>query len=283
MAWKVGILGTGSSANAYVVHDEGRSLMIDNGFSLRETLSRMRRLGLSPTDLGAILLTHDHHDHTRGVFSLMKQFSLPVYAPRGMSLLSANAPEEVPLRPIPLFEEISLDAFSIFGFNTFHDTPSISAGFSIKSRHGVVTLITDTGEVDDTMLHLARSSNVLVLEANYSPEMLWSGPYPPFLKERVNHYHLSNVQAGRFLAKLARTSNRLQEIVLVHLSDKNNSPQTVLREVVAELSGGPWSGIQAHIVGAQTEVRVPSGRLRLWILPKKAGWIYASEAARVQA
>ncbi len=275
MSFKLGILGTGSSANSYVLQEFDRSVMIDNGFSLKETLRRMNGIHQDPRLLRAILMTHDHQDHTRGVCALSRKFSLPVFIPRGMGFESSQAPEKEALKEMSLFQETRIAGFQIFGFNTLHDV-KVSAGYSIKGKSATVTIITDTGNWDDTMIELARHSDVLVLESNFSGDMLWAGSYPIFLKQRVAQYHLSNLEAGRFLAKLSRFPNRIKEIVLVHLSSNNNTPERVLAEVTAVLQQSPWASIPALVV-QNASPKTPSGRTRLWVLPKNASWCYTQD------
>lgn len=276
MSSNLGILGTGSTANSYVFQEFDRSLMIDNGFAVKEALRRMQNLQQDPKSLRAILLTHDHQDHTRGVSALSQKFALPVFMPRGMGFHSARAPEKDALREVSLFRETRIAGFSVFGFNTLHDVV-VSAGYSVRGQGLTFTLITDTGNCDDTMLELARHSDVLIIEANYSSDLLWGGTYPVFLKERVAQYHLSNNHAGLFLAKISRMPNKIREIVLVHLSSNNNTPERALTEVTSALKGSPWEKIPSHIV-SKAGPKTSSGQIRLWVLPKNESWSYVTAA-----
>jgi len=119
MGWFLGILGTGSNANSYVIQDEQGVIMIDNGFSLSETQRRLKNFNLIPESVRAILLTHDHEDHTRGIASFQDKYHVPIYAPKGMQLLSSKqAPQTV--YSLGLYKTFELVGFSIFGFSTFH-------------------------------------------------------------------------------------------------------------------------------------------------------------------
>ena len=200
--------------------------MVDNGFSLRESLARMTRVGIDPATLDGLFLTHTHGDHLKGVGPLCRRYSVPLFTAPGLRLPESAG--EIPLRYyLRPGTEHPFSWLTCRPFVTSHDAEN-SVGFSFSIAGSRVTIITDTGELSDEMAALASESRLLFLEANYDDELLASGPYPPFLRARIASElgHLSNLQAGEFLSRL-KTTGSPEQIYLTHLSKNNNSPECV--------------------------------------------------------
>ncbi len=220
------VLGSGSDANAYCIADNRHALLIDNGFSCRELISRLDAADIDPKSLLAVLVTHDHHDHIRGVKTLSRKLGIPV-------CLSQVLAEKDPwdrMFPDPVIcvpgKPLHFGPFCVTPFSTFHDSEG-SLGYSAVWGEKRLTIITDTGRTDEVMAETARQSDVLFLEANYCPDMLENGSYPEFLKRRISSAsgHLSNHDACTFLKHLDRKTRR---VYLCHLSASNNTPGRVL-------------------------------------------------------
>lgn len=232
------ILGSGSKANAYIFEADGNSFLIDNGFSALECLRRMRDLEFSPENVRFILLTHVHSDHIRGVTRLSRKLSCPVYIHRDLN----PAPHiKVPFyktgRLIP-GEKINLDGVEIIPFSVHHDAPN-PLGYTFRTGGSSYTLITDTGRLDETMFRYAFHSDILLLESNYSPDMLDNGPYPELLRQRIRgeQGHLSNQDAGQFTDALLRKKAAIKRIYYCHLSENNNTPETAEQEITRHFDG----------------------------------------------
>ncbi len=272
MSIQLGVLGSGSTANAYFFQDGEGAVMIDNGFSLREAKKRLQILQLYPEKIQALLVTHTHDDHVRGVAKMSTEFDLPVYLPRGIAL-DYWGKESSYFKFLEPYFKSQVGDFSIFPFSTSHDS-GISVGYSVCGSSGTLVVITDTGMTDDSMLYQAVEADILVLESNYSARMLKEGHYPEYLKERIKSPtgHLSNTQAGAFLADLSRQDGlKVKEVVLVHLSDSNNTPECAQAEIRQALRGSPWEKVLIHIA-QDGDTKKACGEPRIWVLPKKAAW-----------
>lgn len=224
-------LGSGSKGNGTLVASGDCCLLVDCGFTIRETERRMARLGVSPADLSAILVTHEHSDHLSGVAPLARKYQLPVYLTPG----TLRARDIGTLPEVHLIEAHS--PFVVAGIQVNpvavpHDARE-SAQFVFRSGGGSLGLLTDLGTVTPHVEAHFTGCDALVLEANHDSQMLAQGPYPPFLKRRVGgaYGHLSNRQAAGFLQRVG--CHRLQHLVVAHISEKNNTAE-LAREALAE-------------------------------------------------
>ncbi|OHD11817.1 MAG: hypothetical protein A2Z96_05845 [Spirochaetes bacterium GWB1_48_6] len=228
------VLGSGSKANSYIFEWQDFSFVIDNGFSARNLLSRIELGGFSPQKIRYIFLTHGHEDHIRGVETLSRQLKIPVVHHRSLPLENyfKHTPVSKRIEPLMEYREGPL---KFLAFPTYHDAPgAVNYYFSLGNKR--FTLITDTGKTDTDMLALASRSDVVFLESNYCPDMLKTGPYPWYLKQRIESDlgHLSNQQALEFLNKIPE--NGPGSIYLVHLSDTNNAVDRVEKTLAQGLT-----------------------------------------------
>ena len=220
-------LGSGSRGNALVVEAARTRLMLDCGFSLRETVSRLARVGLAPSDLSGIIVTHEHADHGDGVFPLASRFGVPVWLTHGTlaALRETGADgEECSYNLIDSQRGFPVGDVLVQPFTVPHDAREpvqyvLSDG---ASRLGVLT---DTGCSTVHIESNLSGCDALVLECNYDSSMLASGPYPAALKARIASRlgHLDNRISGEILAALDRS--RLKHVIAAHLSQTNNTPE----------------------------------------------------------
>jgi phosphoribosyl 1,2-cyclic phosphodiesterase len=219
-------LGSGSKGNATLVEAGSTRVLVDCGFSCAETERRLSRLALQPTDLAAILVTHEHSDHISGVASLSRRYRLPVWmtagteaARRGGDLLEYHC--------INSHRGFRVGDLQVHPFPVPHDARE-PCQFVFSDGRLRLGLLTDVGSITLHILQALDHLDALILECNHDPGMLAAGPYPPGLKQRVGgpFGHLSNQQAADIIKKISR--NRLQHLVAAHISETNNQPGLAL-------------------------------------------------------
>ena len=229
-------LGSGSRGNATLVEWDGGAVLIDCGFSLKETELRLARLGKSARDLSAVLVTHEHGDHIKGVAALARRHQLSVYMTPG-TYHSRDLGELPALHLIEAYKPFELAGLAITPVAVPHDArePAQYVFAYAGLRLGVLT---DLGNISAHVEEAYQNLDAMILEANHDPQMLASGSYPPSLKQRVGGPwgHLSNQQAAGFLRRV--DCARLQHLVVAHISQQNNSlerAQAALAEVTADI------------------------------------------------
>ena len=232
---RVTVLGSGSAGNATLIEADGVRIMIDAGFSGKDLAVRLESVGVEASSLNAILITHDHGDHTRGMGVLARRFGVPIYMTARTAVACQpllNGKEDV--QQYQAEKRFRIGNFEIQPFLTVHDAADPVA---ITIRHvntgckmGVAT---DLGRPTPGVRAALAGCHLLVLEANHDDEMLWRGPYPWSVKQRIasSHGHLSN----RASADLARDlmHEGLGGIVLAHLSEHCNDGY-LAKDVVEE-------------------------------------------------
>jgi phosphoribosyl 1,2-cyclic phosphodiesterase len=219
-------LGSGSKGNSTLVEWRDTCLMVDCGFSLRDTVQRMAKLGKSPDDLDGILVTHEHSDHWKGVMPLANKYNIKVYLTAGC-LKSRNLDN-----PNSYFEVIDSHQQFVVGDITVTPVPvphdaREPVQFVFNSDGHQLGVLTDIGSLTPHVEAQYGRCDALLVEANHDLDMLAAGPYPGFLKERVGGQwgHLNNQQTARLISVVAQ--ERLQHLVIGHISDKNNSLELV--------------------------------------------------------
>ncbi|WP_288132611.1 MBL fold metallo-hydrolase [Microbulbifer sp.] len=229
-------LGSGSKGNGTLVASGGHCLLVDCGFTIKETERRMARLGLTPADLSAILVTHEHSDHMSGVGPLARKYRLPVYLTPGT--LRARDIGTLPhTELIEGHQPFAIGDIQVTPVAVPHDARE-AAQFVFRACGRSLGLLTDLGTITPHVESHFGDCDALVLEANHDPMMLAQGPYPPSLKRRVGgaYGHLSNQQAAGFLQRVG--CERLQHLVVAHISEKNNSlplAQAALSDAVEQV------------------------------------------------
>lgn len=225
MSMRLAVLGSGSRGNALVVESHGRRLLVDAGFSCKEIGRRLEGLGLEPSQLDGLLLTHEHSDHVCGADVLLRRHRLPCRATAGT--LSSGKLGEGALsfaKPVRSGETFELGGFRVEAFKVPHDARE-PVGFTLEDAAGRrLGVVADLGARSQLAWAKLRDLDALVLETNHDLQMLRDGPYPWHLKQRIagRFGHLSNREAAEGLADLV--SERLGCVVLYHLSTTNNAP-----------------------------------------------------------
>jgi phosphoribosyl 1,2-cyclic phosphodiesterase len=229
--------GSGSSGNAAFVRGGGASILIDCGIGPRMLQRFLQAHGCRLKEIDAVLLTHEHDDHVRGLAAL-RAAGRPIHATPGTSIaigLGAQSNDHL------VFDRsMTIGGLEVRALQTSHDAAE-PCGFTLSDGANRATVLTDLGETDDCCLDLLAASDLIVIEANHDVHMLKSGPYPVYLKQRVlsARGHLSNVACGSFLGRALANSRRSKTIWLAHLSATNNRPDLAVRTVQEALARLP--------------------------------------------
>lgn len=229
-------LGSGSKGNGTLIEQGETTLLVDCGFSLKQTEQRLQRLERSIEDLDAILVTHEHSDHLNGVRRLSHKAGIPVW-------MSAGTAREAERRD-GLFETVrivcghepfSIGEIEVAPYHVPHDAQE-PLQYTFSNGQHRIGLLTDVGEVTPHIERQLNGCDALLLECNHDLELLAAGPYPPSLKQRVAGRlgHLNNGQAAALLAQI--DTSKLQHLVMMHLSEQNNCRERALDALVDAVS-----------------------------------------------
>lgn len=228
-------LGSGSSGNATLVRCGDEALLVDSGFTARETLRRLAEAGADHGAVRGILITHEHSDHISGVRVLAAKLDVPVYATKG-TLRDAPAGSLTDnVEALTPGEPLRIAGMEVLPFSVSHDAAE-PVGYRITGSCGTsFGLVTDSGVMTPEALEALRECELLGIECNHDPDLLRNGPYPWFLKERIasSRGHLSNAAAMAAIETLAH--DRLRAVFGVHVSSKNNTHDLVAAELHAVL------------------------------------------------
>ena len=231
-------IASGSSGNATYVGNDNTHILIDAGVSRKRIIEGLRRLDLTLKDLSAILVTHEHSDHISSLNMLERAVPVPIYATEG----TIHALREKDILP----QDLSL-VQRVRGFDTFmigeicitvlpvsHDAAE-PVCFKMTDPDASCAVVTDLGEYDDRLFRELTGLSAVLLEANHDIRMLETGPYPYPLKRRIagNRGHLSNEASGQLLSRLLHDD--MKQVVLGHLSQKNNYPELAKLAVEQEI------------------------------------------------
>lgn len=238
------VLGSGSGGNSSLVRHDSTCIMVDNGFSLNETVKRLARLEVEPEAVAAILVTHEHGDHISGVAKFAGKYSIPVWMTAG-AYQFAQFKGLSQAGMLVLEEPLVIGDLEVLPVHVPHDSRE-PAQFVFTDGARRFGILTDLGRVTPHVLECYTGLDAFLLEANHDADMLANGPYHHRLKRRVagNYGHLSNAQAAELLS--AVDVSKLQHIVAAHLSEHNNT-QALVKAAFAEAlnCSEDWIGI-AH-------------------------------------
>ena len=237
-------LGSGSDGNGLIVEassiDDDRArpwrLMVDCGFGVREAEVRLRRLGVEPASLDAILVTHEHGDHLGGVFALARRHDIAVWASHGtLQSVMTERFAQVRVQICSSHAPFSIGAIGVSPFPVPHDAREPTQFVFDDGVHRL-GLLTDTGRGTAHIVDSLAGCDALVMECNHDPAMLDASDYPYPLKRRIagDYGHLSNEAAAEIVGRLDRS--RLRHLVAAHLSRANNTPE-LARAAMAAATG----------------------------------------------
>lgn len=221
-------LASGSSGNSFVLQCNGNALLVDAGLSAKQTCVRLESAGIDPRSVNAILVSHGHTDHVKGVGVLSRKYKIPVWMNQGTWEVAESQTGSV--HCLEIFETgriFETAGFKVHPFSVPHDCAD-PVGFRISRGSCRVGIATDLGVATGLVANLLTGVQVVVLESNHDPQMLMEGPYPWELKQRVRGRlgHLSNPDTARLLQRIV--SDELQAIILAHMSQTNNRAELAL-------------------------------------------------------
>ncbi len=235
-AMRFSVLGSGSGGNATLLECQQTRLLIDAGLSAKQILLRLDQLNIKPESLDGIVLTHEHGDHARGVDVLLRNRNIPVYANAlTKEAMSWSMKSTVSWRVFETGQPFRVGDVEVFSFPIPHDAADPVA-FVIEGSGARFGVLTDVGYVTQGMIQNLQNLDAFFVEANYDEKLLEEDTKRPWAtKQRIasKHGHLSNTQASELIAQVA--SERLSEIMLVHLSSDCNCPQKAIERVRSEL------------------------------------------------
>lgn len=230
MSFNFMIMGSGSSGNSYLIWDEEGKILVDVGLAAKTTEERCNEQGATLEGLNAIIVSHEHTDHCKGLGTVSRRYDAPVrvnYKTRQKLPKDLGDYKKVLFTPLKPFQE---GGFKILSFELPHDSADC-VGFRISKDGSSVTIVTDLGYIPPNLSKRLSTTDIIVLEFNYDEHMLDTGPYPAFLKRRVKGPgHLDNVDAMDLLAESLHKSKKDPIAFCAHLSEENNEP-----DLVAEL------------------------------------------------
>ncbi|PWI57931.1 MBL fold metallo-hydrolase [Sulfoacidibacillus thermotolerans] len=235
------VLASGSTGNAVYVQAGDTKILIDAGIGIRQLQASCSEIGVDLTTLDAVLVTHEHSDHVRGLASLLRKVSVPIYTSQGTWSKIASfwrEEEQVMARMVRANVAFSLGELVLEPFSLSHDAEE-PLGFCVYGNGRKFVLATDLGYASDHVKALAYGADVYVLEANHDVELLRAGPYPWHLKRRIlgDKGHLSNDSASDFLRDVLTDDAR--SVFLAHLSQENNRPELAHRTVQKAIADLP--------------------------------------------
>lgn len=241
--------GSGSSGNCYLLYNDSAALMIDAGIGVRMLKRDLNDYGIDRTKIQAVLVTHDHADHIKSVGVVSSSLNVPVYATAEVHKgIQKNYCVRKKVEPqlamtIQKGQSFSVGNFRVTPFGVPHDSMD-NVGYRIECQGTVFCLMTDIGQITPDIRSNIALANYLVIEANHDEQMLMSGPYPQYLKERVagDGGHLSNRVCAATVDECA--SENLRHVWLCHLSAENNHPELLRKSFEQMMKERTTRGLQ---------------------------------------
>ncbi len=237
MGLEIASIASGSNGNCYYIGNQSDAILVDAGISCRELEKRMSRLELSLEKVKAILISHEHSDHIRGLATLANKYQIPVFIHgKTKSVCKLAIPDRL-LQELHPESQIYVGTMKVSAFFKYHDAIA-PLSFVIEEEGVKVGVFTDIGRVCESVIHHFSQCHAAFLETNYDPQMLLSGRYPYFLKNRIRGGlgHLSNEEALELFER--HRSPHLRLLFLSHLSRDNNDPvmvQTMFRALAGDV------------------------------------------------
>lgn len=231
-------LFSSSSGNSTYIGGSQGGILIDVGISAKKTADALADIGVNPSSLAAIFVTHEHSDHINGIRVFAERHGIKVYSSAGTMSGMEEAGVITPKICADIIPQSGIEAGGMFirPFKTPHDSRE-STGYTVVTADGKrIAVATDIGQITDTVMEAIYGCDLILLESNHDIGMLQNGPYPYFLKQRIlsNHGHLSNDSCAETAVKLMESGTT--RFVLGHLSKENNIPSLAFETTRAAMT-----------------------------------------------
>ena len=243
-------LYSGSSGNSMYIKSKETCLLIDAGRSVRDIERALLSVGASGK-IDGILVTHEHTDHIKSVGAISRKYDVPVYANEYTFGAMEKNVGDIPLKNIRIFnteQDFFIKDICVYPFSIPHDAAD-PVGFCLESGGKKISVLTDLGYMPQRLYDIVHKSNVMLIESNHDIKMLQTGPYPQFLKRRIlgTRGHLSNDAAADALLKIY--DKGVGQVILGHLSEKNNTVRKAVETVMQVLR---TNGVSCDLMVAGT-------------------------------
>lgn len=252
MSVRISVLGSGSKGNSTWIATETTRLLVDAGFNKKETCARLASIGEGAESCRAVLISHEHDDHIRGLRKLALDFRFPIYISPGTRGAIRWDPKIERFEMFSAGQKFTIGDIEVTAFAIPHDAADPVA-FTFVAEGVKIGVVTDLGYIPELVKQHLRGCHCLVFESNHDLEMLKVGPYPWFVKQRVmsRHGHLSNLATAAFLSE--EYDGTARYLVLAHLSETNNHPEIVritAQQALEQRTGGERT--ELHLASQST-------------------------------
>lgn len=227
---RVSVLSSGSKGNTTYIESKNAKILIDVGNTAKYIKEKLEDIGVEPEELDAVLITHTHIDHVKGLKVFEKKYNIPVYL-TDIMLKSLDFIDKYVL----LDDEFDIKDIHINSIKTSHDAPD-SRGYVLSSENKSVVYITDTGYINKKYFDILKNRNLYIMESNHDVEMLNNGNYPFSLRQRIlsDKGHLSNYDSAKYLCSFIGDNTKY--VLLAHLSEDNNTEELAYETLVSRLN-----------------------------------------------
>lgn len=227
---RVSVLSSGSKGNTTYIESKNAKILIDVGNTAKYIKEKLEDIGVEPKELDAVLITHTHIDHVKGLKVFEKKYNIPVYL-TDIMLKSLDFIDKYVL----LDDEFDIKDIHINSIKTSHDAPD-SRGYVLSSENKSVVYITDTGYINKKYFDILKNRNLYIMESNHDVEMLNNGNYPFSLRQRIlsDKGHLSNYDSAKYLCSFIGDNTKY--VLLAHLSEDNNTEELAYETLVSRMN-----------------------------------------------
>lgn len=227
-------LASGSSGNSQYIGNKTTKILLDAGLSGKYIKSGLEGIGVDPTELDGIVITHEHSDHIKGVGVLMRRYDVPIYVTEGTWNGMSEKIGKIDSEKVNIIkndELFKIKDIEVKAYPVSHDAND-PVGFTFQNGSGKIGVITDLGHYTETILNEIRTCDLVMIEANHDEEMLQMGSYPYYLKRRILSEvgHISNEVSGEIACDIVK-NGKTRNILLGHLSRENNFPDLAYETV----------------------------------------------------